>query len=111
LSQILFRNKTISANVPFLPATEVQRPLWMHDLAFAIPLKEVRERSKGERIEREKERERERKKERKNREKKIHQKSDGCVFRRDEEKVDALNDKLSEEERMEIGSDHFVRDG
>ena len=50
-------------------------------------------------------------KERKNREKKIHQKSDGCVFRRDEEKVDALNDKLSEEERMEIGSDHFVRDG
>ena len=99
MSQILFRNKTISANVPFLPATEVQRPLWMHDLAFAIPLKEVRERSKGERIEREKERERERKKERKNREKKIHQKSDGCVFRRDEEKVDALNDKLSEEER------------
>ena len=101
MSQILFRNKTISANVPFLPATEVQRPLWMHDLAFAIPLKEVRERSKGERIEREKERERERKKERKNREKKIHQKSDGCVFRRDEEKVDALNDKLSEEEERE----------
>ena len=91
----------------------------MHDLAFAIPLKEVRERSKGERIERErkkereKERKKEREKERKNREKKIHQKSDGCVFRRDEEKVDALNDKLSEEEgeRMEIGSDHFVRDG
>ena len=70
MSQILFRNKTISANVPFLPATEVQRPLWMHDLAFAIPLKEVRERSKGERIEREKERERERKKERKRERKK-----------------------------------------
>ena len=83
----------------------------MHDLAFAIPLKEVRERSKGERIERErkkerekerkKERKKEREKERKNREKKIHQKSDGCVFRRDEEKVDALNDKLSEEEERE----------